>query len=70
MSEGATLTAYMASAAITPRNDKPMAPLCQAQPRRSGGVRGPGLRLPAVSKNHRCEHDMPSFPYCAFDVPA
>ena len=27
MSEGATLTAYMASAAITPRNDKPITPI-------------------------------------------
>ena len=27
MSEGDTLTAYMANAAITPRNDKPMTPI-------------------------------------------
>lgn len=42
ISDGATLTAYIARAAITPRNDKPMAPLCQVARRPSPGARGRG----------------------------
>ena len=56
ISDGATLTAYMARAAITPRNDTAMAPLCQARPPHSGEERGPdspALGDPTLDDFHR-----------------
>ena len=73
MSEGDTLTAYIASAAMTPRNDKPMRTLCQeagALSEQERGLSPRGTLAPAASNKraHGNGCDCNGMPVMAGDV--